>query len=209
MDSFCTWAELLFVLLASAAVLVSWRYYAKSKSRKGSRETRVAPDARSYSAITVEPSGPLVIGPAEPVLVRSVLPGPMMVGPTHLEALVIAPERPLTIQPPQRGAWDDRGWVVRVENGQRIYEGMYQVAVRSSGQCRRFRGTVVANNKKIVAYLADPPNELRRHPKHPCFQLTKPPWFRLHWHRPARNVDEAILYIERVLDEAINGRRVA
>jgi hypothetical protein len=29
-------------------------------------------------------------------------------------------------------------------------------------------------------------------------------WFHVNWRQPARNADEAILYLEKVLDEAIN-----
>jgi hypothetical protein len=56
----------------------------------------------------------------------------------------------------------------------------------------------------VTAYIADPPPEIRRHPHGACFQLYRDPWFQLHWSRPARNPDDAILYMERVLDESIN-----
>jgi hypothetical protein len=35
--------------------------------------------------------------------------------------------------------------------------------------------------------------------------LLQAPWFQLNWHRGANNVDDAILYLEKVLDEAVNG----
>ncbi len=161
--------------------------------------------------VVVEPSamtGPIV-GPAEPIIVRPSATEPVVIGPSRDEPVVIGPAKSVTVEPPQRAAWDDRGWMKRRENGQEIYEGVYRVPDRRSGQGRQFRGAVIVQGGEVLPYIADPPPELRRHPKHPCFQLSQPPWFKLHWQRAAGNVDDAILYIERVLDEAINGRRAA
>lgn len=152
----------------------------------------------------------LVIGPTKTILVRPSAAEAFVIGPSREPRVVVAPLSSLTVEAPQRAAWDDRGWLKKqAENGQVIYEGHYQVVDRRSGQTRRFRGVIVVNRGEVVPYIADPPAELRRHPKNPCFQLFRPPWFKLHWQRAARNVDDAILYIQRVLDEAINGRRVA
>jgi hypothetical protein len=151
----------------------------------------------------------LVIGPAETILVRPSTKEPLIIGPSRKEAMVIGPAEVIAIEPPRRAAWDDRGWAKRTENGQETYTGMYQITDRRSGQRRRFRGTIVVHSGEVLPYIADPPPELRRHPKHSCFQLTEPPWFKVHWHHAARNPDEALLYLEKVLDEAINGRRAA
>jgi hypothetical protein len=164
----------------------------------------------SEEVVAEPPSAPaLVIGPTEPILVRPSSAEALVIGAAREAPVVVAPPRALTVEPPQRAAWDDRGWVKRTENGQEIYEGHYQIADHRSGHIRRFRGVIVVNRGEILPYIADPPAELRRHPKHPCFQLFRPPWFKMHWERAAGNVDDAILYIQRVLDEAINGRRVA
>lgn len=118
---------------------------------------------------------------------------------------VIGPARPVTIGPRPRGVWEEQGWTRSRNDGTWVYEGYYRVRDRH-GRQRRFPGRVIVRPGEVRPYIADPPPELRTHPKGPCFMLVRAPWFRLHWHRPAGNADEAILYIEKVLVEALNGR---
>ncbi len=128
----------------------------------------------SEAIIAIHPSSPVVqVRPATVIPIRPVLLVP------------ITPARSETVRPPNRGAWDERGWI-RTRNGNNeIYEGEYQVGGR------RF------NN---------PPRAIRRHRHHACFQQVGlgTGWYLLHWSRSPRNVDEAILYFEQVLDESIN-----
>lgn len=135
--------------------------------------------------------------------------GPMTVGPQSV--VLVAPRRPLMVSPPPRPVWDDRGWTARVHGQGRIYEGQYRVLVNTTGkqEPRRFTGRIFEppSSEVMVAYIADPPAELRRHPKGACFQLVQTPWFRLHWVRPAATVDDAILYIEGILAEALQEPR--
>jgi hypothetical protein len=118
--------------------------------------------------------------------------------------VAVAPTIPSIVEPPPRGAWEERGWTRKQENGHAVYEGHYQVTDRRTNQVRRFRGRVVQQHGLAITYIADPPAEIKRHRKGPCFQLLKAPWFQLNWHRGAANVDDAILYLEKVLDEAVN-----
>jgi len=148
----------------------------------------------------------LIIGPPEPILVGPSRQEGLVVGPSAEPTVIIGLSKPLIVEPPPRGAWDDRGWTMHSENSHKVYEGFYQVTNRRTGQPRRFRGRVVANHREVVPYIADPPAEIRRHPKGPCFKPVNAPWFRVDWHRPAQNADDAILYVEKVLDEALNGR---
>ena len=217
------WAGfLLLLVLVDLAVLVALLFvlfWAKGQSRQRDSRSNLAarespppvPVVGPAEEIVVQPlaAASLVIGPSEAILVAPSPAQPLVIGPSREEVVVISPAAALTIEPPQRAAWDDRGWMKRTENGQEIYEGVHQIADRRSRQHRRFRGAVVVSAGEVLPYIADPPAELRRHPKHPCFQLSHPPWFKMHWQRAAGNVDDAILYLERVLDEAINGRRVA
>lgn len=236
MDSNYFWAGLVLVLLlvdvgviAALALVILWVNRTSQSHRdipasisadtQPARQGRKAPDAgvkqpTAASSIVIGPpqtvvispigEQPLVIAPSQDPTVQ-----PLVIGPSQDLTVVIAPVASVTVDPPPRAAWDDRGWLRRNEKGQIIYEGEYHVADRRSGQRRRFRGVVVQSAGEVVPNIADPPLELRNHPKQPCFQLSKPPWFKLHWHRAAGNVDDAIIYIERVLDEAINGRRAA
>ena len=126
-----------------------------------------------------------VVGPAQPV----------QVGPTHA----------LVVDAIPRGAWDEKGWNRTTLHGKQVYTGYYDVKRR--GRPVQYAGRVVEEHNTFVAYVADPPREIKRHPKGPCFRLIKAPWFRVEWRRPARNPDDAILYVQKVLDEALNGRR--
>jgi len=126
-------------------------------------------------------------------------------GPAGAPPLVIGPGRPLTIGPLPRDAWEEQGWVRHRNDGAWVYQGHYRVRDRH-GRLRRFPGRVIVRPNDVRPYIADPPVELRTHPKGRCFMLVHAPWFQVHWHRPARNADEAILYIEKILAEALNGR---
>lgn len=114
----------------------------------------------------------------------------------------IGPASAVRIDAPRRGLWDERGWVCENRPNLRIYQGEFRV--RRWGGWQRWSGRILAQNRgEITLYIADPPEKLRHHPKWPCFQHEEGRWFRLHWHRRAQNVDDAIAYMERILDEAL------
>ena len=143
--------------------------------------------------VTIRPS---VVIRIQPVAVTRIIPRP-------IEATRIVPLIPTIVRPPGRGAWAERGWARRTENGKSIYEGSYQVG------SRRYQGRVeVERRGRISAFIHNPPPEIRRHRHRACFQQlgVGTGWFTLHWRRAPGNVDEAILYFEQVLDESINQR---
>ena len=169
-------------------------------------------DMENEKPVTViSPSQPIVVTPpsrevitVRPIQREAVVIKPasvVLIEPKAVEVMTIQPSRAVTVQPPERGAWDERGWT-RIVNGNReIYEGYYMVGRR------RFRGRIETRTRgrNVRAYIYNPPPEIKRHPHGACFQFVNDDWFYLHWARPARNVDDAILYMERVLDESING----
>lgn len=114
-------------------------------------------------------------------------------------------ERPLVGRHSQR-LWESRGWTRTEKNGETWYDGRFRVN-DGSGRHRLFKGCLVEAAGNITTYIADLPPEVKRHPKGPCFQLSKAPWFRLHWVRPPEHVDHAIAYTERILCEALSLRR--
>lgn len=124
---------------------------------------------------------------------------------TRPGAVVVVPSRSQRVGAAQRALWDAKGWTPTVSGGWNAYEGLYQVRDRAAGVPRRFRGRVVVAMFSLKTYIDDPPASIRRHSKGPCFALVGDSWFRVHWQRAPRDVDEAILYVEQVLDEAING----
>lgn len=162
------------------------------------------------SPVVISPRQPIVIRRAtEVITVRPIQRQPIVVKPAP--AITIQPQavnvvtvksaQEITVMPPQRGAWDERGWTRTSNGGREIFEGYYMVGAR------RFRGRIETRNRgrKVEVYIYNPPREIKRHPHGACFQLIKDGWFYLHWSRPAQNVDDAILYMERVLDESLGG----
>lgn len=156
------------------------------------------------------PSQPVVVEPRRevitirPVQRETVVIKPVsvvVIQPKAVETVTIRPSQAVSVTPPERGAWDERGWTRSISGRNEIYEGYFVVGAR------RCRGRIEARNRgrDIRAYIHNPPPEIKRHRHSACFQLTRNDWFYLHWARPARNVDDAILYMERVLDESING----
>lgn len=178
---------------------------------------------RQDDAVLIQPAAPVTIGPSADSLAaqprgerRGVLEAAaaILIGPAP--AVTIRPTPATTITPPKRGAWDEKGWHERQERGLRVYTGFYRVLHRQSGQFREYAGRVHVQGRQVTPWIADPPAELARHPKAPCFRIDDRlpwtreagiTWFRAHWYKPAENVDEGILSVERVLDEALNGRR--
>lgn len=117
---------------------------------------------------------------------------------------VLGPQPALTVTPPARKAWDEKRWHRLREGVAAHYVGAYRVFDRKRSQWRTFDGRVIDDHAEIKAYVSDPPPELKTHRKGPCFQLVRAPWFRIHWHRAPKSVDDALLYVERLLDECLN-----
>jgi len=153
-----------------------------------------------------------VIGPAQMAFI-TITPGtprPVIVSPEENHPVItIAPQVARVIEPEPRGAWDEFGWTVRRQGGVPIYEGEYRVRDRL-GHERRFTGRIEERQNESVAFIADPPDEIRNHRHHSCLQLYHLPdqgertWYLLHWRIPARDPDTALLYMEMMLDESIN-----
>lgn len=174
----------------------------------------------AYMTTVIGPSTPTVIRPAASVVIRPlppaititpsevlrIVPRPSeRIVPQTIQATRIAPVPVTTVEPPPRGAWDEKGWTRTAENGNEIFEGVYRVGTRA------FRGRVIAERRgrRFTAYIYDPPPEIKSHPHGRCFQKAGfgDRWFILHWARPARSTDDAIIYMERILDESLRRRR--
>ena len=135
----------------------------------------------------------VVIGPSS----RGVTIGPQG------HRVTIGPMRRLLVDKVQRPQWDELEWTRTFERTQAVYVGHFRATQHR--QARRFAGRIVEGRRGLEAYIADPPVEIKRHPKGPCFALVNPPWFKVHWRRPPKDVDNAILYVETILREALMG----
>jgi hypothetical protein len=119
---------------------------------------------------------------------------------------VIGPSPDVTVEAPPRFAWDEKRWRPVHEGNSTNLAGRFEVFDHRRETWRRFDGRLVQERYGIATYIADPPPELRRHRHGPCLQLVEVPWFRLHWRHAPSTLDDGLLYMERLLDEAINGR---
>jgi hypothetical protein len=161
-----------------------------------------------HSPVMVEPTQTLRIAPitvVEPELPIRIEPREStLIQPTRVMQVTVRPASSARVEPPQRGAWDERGWRRQIIGRQEVYDGTFQAVDRRRGVQLSYPGRVMNHRGQITAYISSPPPEIKRHQHGACFQLTRDGWFQLHWSRPAQNPDDAILYMERVLDESIN-----
>lgn len=152
----------------------------------------IRPAEMAYINITPSAASPEVIYPQE-----------------RHPAITIAPQISRVITQPQRAVWDEYGWT---QQRQGEYAGEYRVRDTLERE-RRFAGRIREEHGQSLAYIADPPPEIRNHRHGHCLQLWGQPepggrtWYHLHWSTPARDPDTALLYMEQMLDEAINNRR--
>jgi hypothetical protein len=143
-------------------------------------------DGPSVPLIVSAPSARVVIQPESPSSGRT----------------VIGPQPRAVVNRIQRAAWDEKEWIRSIHNSRVVYTGYFRAS--HNGRMRQFAGRIVETRSAPEAYIADPPPEIKRHPKGPCFALTRDGWFRVHWHRAPADVDNAILYVEKVLNESFN-----
>lgn len=127
---------------------------------------------------------------------------PVTVGPQA--SVVIGPSPSVVVEAPPRFAWDEKRWTRHERNGYVEYCGHYPVLIRRTGVRRQFPGSIITSKQGIAAYIHNPPPEMRRHSHGACLQMSNPPWFRIHWTRPPATVDDALLFMERMLHESFN-----
>lgn len=153
--------------------------------------------------IVIKPSQLIVIKPSitkQPIRIK--VSKSVAIKPSGINTVKITPSKTAYVKPPQRGAWDERGWTKQMVGKNETYSGFYQVGNR------KYQGRIEIGRwaKGIRMYIHNPPPQIKKHKHGACFQLVKDGWFVLHWSKAARNVDDAILYMEKVLDESLSKR---
>lgn len=114
---------------------------------------------------------------------------------THTKPLRIVHLEVLAVKPKPNPVWQEKGWT-RVDNG--TYCGFFEVPNRG-----KWNGEVQFGRSGFKAiYICDPPQVIRRHSKWTCFAHCGNGWYTVHMHKLPRNADEAILNVERILNEA-------
>lgn len=130
---------------------------------------------------------------------------PVTVAPAHPTVIRARPQ--VVVEAPARFAWDEKRWHKRPTPDGLELSGVFRAFDRLRQQRRAFSGRLVQRGPRVTLYIADPPPEIRAHPHGACLQLVEAPWFLLHWQRAPETLDHAILYMERMLDETLNGGR--
>lgn len=180
----------------SAVLLVVWTFWPKAKAEARRPDYPAFPDVEASASL-------LVIGPSAPIQIQS--QAPQLVAPL-VAVVTVGPAPAITVGAPPLEAWEEKGWKKCTEDKTIVYDGYYQVTDRRTGRKRNFHGKVKMEGRVAQAYIADPPMEFfANHVKASCLrEWREKPWWVLHWARAALNVNQAIFYMERILDEAIN-----
>lgn len=145
-------------------------------------------------------SARIVIGPQNPIRVRPSQRPALTVGPA---TTIVSTTTAVTVIPPRRGVWEDKGWTCHQNGGQLLYTGRFEIRQRSNGRRHSFDGRVEMVRQEPIPFISNPPAAIKTHSKGPCFMLDHDRWYRIHWHRPPKNVDDAILYVEKILSEVL------
>lgn len=90
-----------------------------------------------------------------------------------------------------------RGWTSYAQGWRGPYATLYGT----------WKGEIERTGGILRPFIRYPPDQLRRHPKWPCFhEDRRPGWWRIHLHtQPCDgSIDSVILYIERLLTEAFD-----
>src|SRR5207244_1554669 len=101
----------------------------------------------------------------------------------------------ILIELPARGAWEDKNWV---QKGHEWF-GQFSIRLKRTGAWRLFNGRIAMEGGAAQPYIENPPKEIKKHPRGGCFHLWQGNWFKVNWAVAATDVDNAILYIEKVL----------
>lgn len=128
---------------------------------------------------------------------------PIVIGPAERKPILIGPQDSLRIIPPRRGAWEEKGWRKHQRAGFEVYTGQFSARKNDRSVRCRFPGRIEIQRSGIAVFVQDPPEGIRTHPKSACFAYLQDGWFQLHWHLSPKNVDDALLYMERILAESL------
>lgn len=113
----------------------------------------------------------------------------------HAQSLRIVHMDAVAVEAQPNPIWQEKGWT-RENDG--TYCGLFEVPNRG-----KWSGEIQFAGSRLKAiYIYDPPQVVRRHSKWTCFAHCGNGWYTIHMHKLPRNADEAILNVERILNEA-------
>jgi hypothetical protein len=111
--------------------------------------------------------------------------------------------RPGVVKATAGPVWIDKGWL---KISATTYAGYFDVPGRG-----RWSGKVKMGSTGFLGtYILNPPVVVRNHEKWHCFSHQGDGWYNVHMAKKPRTIDEAILNVERILNEAYRrgGRNV-
>ncbi|CAN5721488.1 hypothetical protein BH23CHL2_BH23CHL2_19740 [soil metagenome] len=109
---------------------------------------------------------------------------------------------------PNRTLWQRAGWQRSNEGRGVVYRGRFRIWDKRGGIFRHYAGRIETGEGNSRIFVHDPPEALiKRHPARWCLAHIKDGWYRLNWRRGTGDIDLSLAFLEKLLDEALNGRR--
>ncbi len=91
-----------------------------------------------------------------------------------------------------------KGWSWKSEHKKLIYDGFYDLGYKKIQG--KIEVTILSGNKRFVkAWIFNPPAS--KHPKRGCLHHIGQGWFGVHWAAAPTTAIDAVLYLEKLLDE--------
>jgi hypothetical protein len=91
-----------------------------------------------------------------------------------------------------RSVWEKLGW----NRAGDTYQGFYRTVFGS------YKGYIAQKGRNFDVFIFDPPEEAKLHPKWGCFVHRGEKWFWVNQKRAAKDVDGAIVEIQRIIEES-------
>lgn len=140
---------------------------------------------------------------------------PILITPRTRDTIVASHREPVVVVSKQREAvaarpitslWERNGWTRQDGRRGTVYTGEFRATRARSGARQLFAGRIEQLGGHCQAYVRHPPPSLlAEHPKRLCFHALDQGWFHMNWWHGTSCVDETIVYVEKVLAEALNG----
>ncbi len=127
----------------------------------------------------------------------------LLKGPPLPEPIVAIPPsrrirvaRRIEVKPSRLPYWEEKGWTRSKRVGTTVYEGYFY------SPRHKVKGRIEEGFFTCKIWMRNPPRHtLQRHPTWGCFRPRSDDWWEIH-HHGCRNASNAILQVERTLNEA-------
>ena len=107
---------------------------------------------------------------------------------------------------PNRPFWQRAGWQQSEEEEGVVYRGRFRIWDKPGATFRHYPGRIETGYGNSRIFVSNPPETLiKEHPARWCFSHLGDGWYQMHWRRGTGDIDLSLAYLEKLLDEALNG----